>query len=787
MSFYRYSVWVALIFLVGVSSFVVAQEDIANLEKKISLYTTQFNDLEKLVTRPWVEEQELIDIQNKITSLDAEVRTYRQALAPRITDLSSQLEKLGTAPKEDAPPEPETVTQQRNNLSQQLGLLNASEKKAALLQTQMAQLQRQIQTLRLQLFTEEIFRRHTSPLTAELWQRVYIDAGFGYQNLLRRLQSIDTESISTAQIISFAIFFAIIAMILFGFSNYFISKVRSIPETENALPFLRKATAAMLVTLLRLIPPVVLATLLYVTVIQANLVDNGLRNLALTLLFACVIFFTVSALTRTLLSPKRPEWRLYPLPDGAAIGLKRLIQATAFVYALNLFLSELFDVINAPLSLSVGKSFIAACAFAILLIAIALPRLQTISGDAGPSSRLWPLWLKIPLWAIAIAVLICATAGYIALANFVASQVVVSGAILAMALLVYTAINEFANDLTDQQSSVGAWFAQNSILDEQRRKQFAFFVGFFLNFLLLVAVVPLLLFEWGFSWSDIQNWLNIIIFGVQIGSVNVSLATFFIALAIFVAGLVFTRFAQRWLDRGFLTVSNLQNGVGNSIKTGFGYVGFIISMLLAISYVGVDFTNLAIVAGALSVGIGFGLQSIVNNFVSGLILLVERPIKVGDWVVVGDQQGLVRRISVRSTEVETFDRSSVIIPNSEFITNQVINWTHGSTIGRVIVSVGVSYGSDAKEVYDILMDIGLNHPKALSFPKPLVVFEDFGASSLDFTLRVYISDIRSSLSVKTDLRMSILEAFRERDIEIPFPQRDLNIRTPEVLKVETSS
>ena len=210
---------------------------------------------------------------------------------------------------------------------------------------------------------------------------------------------------------------------------------------------------------------------------------------------------------------------------------------------------------------------------------------------------------------------------------------------------------------------------------------------------------------------------------------------------LFIALLFATRLFQRWLRERALQQTRMDPGIANSIDTVVGYAGIALAALLAISYAGFDITNLAIVAGALSVGIGFGLQSIVNNFVSGLILLIERPIKVGDWIVVGDQQGHVRRISVRATEIETFDRASLIIPNSELITGRVLNWTHRDSLGRVNIKIGVGYTSDPEQVIAILKKCADDHPQVLRTPAPVAIFENFGDSALDFTLRVCLADI----------------------------------------------
>ena len=176
-------------------------------------------------------------------------------------------------------------------------------------------------------------------------------------------------------------------------------------------------------------------------------------------------------------------------------------------------------------------------------------------------------------------------------------------------------------------------------------------------------------------------------------------------------------------------------------------------------------------------GVGFGLQSIVNNFVSGLILLAERPIKTGDWVTTSDGEGYVKKISVRSTEISTFDNATVIVPNSELITNSVTNWTHDGNEGRIIIPIGVSYDSDPHRVREILLDCATRHPLVLHDPSPVVYFADFGASSLDFQLRCYLPDINYGLSTKSELRFMILSELRAAGIEIPFPQRDVHIRS----------
>ncbi len=268
--------------------------------------------------------------------------------------------------------------------------------------------------------------------------------------------------------------------------------------------------------------------------------------------------------------------------------------------------------------------------------------------------------------------------------------------------------------------------------------------------------------------------------GFQVGSVNVVPVRIFYAVGVFALLYAFSSWLRGRMDRYWQKRMDMDRGAREAAVSIFGYSGIILSVLIGLSVAGAGFGNLALIAGALSVGIGFGLQNVVNNFVSGLILLFERPIKTGDWISVGDTEGYVKSIRMRSTQIQTFDRADVIVPNSELISGQVTNWMLHDPRGRVRVPVGVAYGSDTEKVRQILLDVAAAHKEVItdgSMPAPRVLFREFGDSSLNFELRAFIRNIDGRLGVISDLNFAIDAAFRKNGVEIPFPQRDIHVRS----------
>ena len=267
--------------------------------------------------------------------------------------------------------------------------------------------------------------------------------------------------------------------------------------------------------------------------------------------------------------------------------------------------------------------------------------------------------------------------------------------------------------------------------------------------------------------------------GIPMGDIRIIPTNIIAGIIAFVVLTAITGWIKVWIEKRWLRQITADRGARDALVTIVGYAGFTISLLVGLSIGGINITGLAVVAGALSVGIGFGLQSIANNFVSGIILLFERPIKSGDFISVGDVEGYVRKISIRATEIETLDNQDMLIPNAELVSGRVTNWVLHNPYGRLKLKIGVAYGSDVKKVISILQDIASSNNQVITDGRaspPKALFMGFGDSSLEFELRVRILDIKKRYDVLSELNLGVNDAFIKEGIEIPFPQRDIHIK-----------
>ncbi|MCB1509513.1 MAG: mechanosensitive ion channel family protein, partial [Hyphomicrobiaceae bacterium] len=747
------------------------------LIKKSELLAEEVRRLRITVDRVKTDDAQLSAQREALEELESTALDVEQKLGPARQEVENQIQRLGPAPKTGAPAEADTLKRERARLERIRGLIEAAQKSANLTQLRARQLIARIHGLRLNNFTRNLFQRRTSPLSPQLWDGLVVQ----WPRIARQFSTIAEnwwELVSGSIALSI---FAIVASLLVYFGLAWARRrllERTLRQPADAGPpaFFRRAGAALALTPAFAAPLIGALTTLLVLLGAFDLTNSQVQPILTTAWLAIAVYAGVSALARAILVPRFPNWRIVGLDEKPANRFLLLSRGVAAVYAADMFLSEIARHFYLPVEFGVIVTFVANVLFAALVTLTVWVPIHTGPEQRGRFLQRLFNWAKLPAAIVAALIVGTTLAGYIALGRFLAGQVLLTGCGALALLLCHLAIRALtalpAEDAEVEKTGLFGWRIG---LSADRQRQIAFTVSLILNALAILLALALLLISWGFAEAALVDWIKSAFFGFQIGQVRISLFHILIAIGLFVTVVFLTRLLQSWLSVSVLTPKRVDSGIANSIHQGIGYAGMALAALVAVSHVGLDVTNLTIVAGALSVGIGFGLQSIVNNFVSGLILLVERPVKVGDWIVVGSQQGYVRRISVRATEIETFDRASVIVPNSELITGTVQNWTHRNAMGRLVIKVGASYNADPQHVIKVLLEVAQNSDMLLKYPEPFVVFEDFGASSIDFSLRCFIADVTQSLRTSSALRMAIFAAFKKEGIEIPFPQQDIHL------------
>ncbi|RWM80316.1 MAG: mechanosensitive ion channel family protein [Mesorhizobium sp.] len=741
---------------------------VADQQKTLKDLTTRTDNLERKIQEDGDDDASLVDIRLQLEEMSRGALNSALAFRPRLSEINARLDQLGAPPAAGQPPEPDIVTSERQALASEKAEINAVIAAAQNLSIRISGLIAKIANMRSELFRNLLTKRYV--LSDALSPEVISDANGEFTGFYKAVSSWLTFAFKfkfQAVLAATLTALSLAAVLFVGGRRLFGRVFEADPSVEDP-SYLSRLSVAFWSTLL---PTLAVGVFLVSTVFFFNYYnvlrgDIGVFLNALVSVIAVV--FCVNRLTNAALEPRLPNWRLIPVESGPARWLVRLTTAMAVVIGVNNFLSVVNDKMGSPLSLTIARSFVATIIVGVILILMGL--LKPFKAADG-SWRPWPAWLRYTAVALGLFTIATALLGYIGLAIFVSLQVVVTGTILVTAYIGFLSARAISEEGGFANTSIGRWLSTNSSYEESALDQLGLVVSVAINLMIVLVFLPLILLMWGFQPGDIQAWAYKLATGLTIGSVTISVTGILTGIVVFIIGYFLTRWFQGWLDGSVMARGKVDTGVRNSIRLAVGYAGVALAALVGVSAAGIDLSNLALVAGALSLGIGFGLQNVVSNFVSGLILLAERPFKVGDWIVAGEISGTVKKISVRATEIETFQRQSVILPNSNLINNAVGNWTHRNKLGRIDIKVGVAYGSDVKQAHAVLLEIARGHPLVLKNPEPFVLFTNFGPAALEFEIRVFLADVMNGNIVQNDIRFAVLDEFADQHIEIPSAPR----------------
>ncbi|MBP2312828.1 DUF3772 domain-containing protein [Azospirillum soli] len=708
------------------------------------------------------------------------------------------LDALGPAPAQGAAPEAAPIAAERKRLSQTIAEVEGRGKQADLIVARADILLRTAADQRMTQLTEQIAKRGPVPLSPVSWAALPEQVAYVQERVGRAFAIVLAEGEWRDRLYGLGALAAFLVLVAWPVRRALLRRYGHRDGVER--PSYRQRVAAMAVeALARCLMPVVPTVAITASLVGLlrDVPDAGpLTALLLGLSGGLSAFFLVTGVARAILSPDHPAWQLADLsPDSARRLVRRIAVASVGLAVAGTGIGLTEGMFMPPELRSVmGLGTMALLALSLLSLLpdrlwIAAPVVEEVD-DCGcpepveltpaPAHAVWPR-LRLAIGAIAVAALAAAAAGYLAGAVYAAKLMLTTIIVGGVLLVARGVLRELLCVLLERGSGQVAEVRDLVVATDKGRRMLGHAGRVTIDAALLAVASFFLMPLTGMTLSEMKGLADSFLSGVTVGGVRIAPGDILSALLVLASIVAVTRFVQRQLDERILGRVGIDEGVRNSIRTGVGYLGTTLAVLVSVGTLGLDLSSLAMIASALSVGIGFGLQNVVSNFISGLIMLVERPIKVGDWVVVNGMEGTVRRISVRATEIQTFQRASVIIPNSEFISKAVVNWTLKDKTTRIEIKLRVTYDSDVRLVHDLLLKIAYGHEQVLRIPEPVVMFREFGPSGLEFELRSFVANTDHILPVRNELRMRIIEEFRAQGIQMPFDQRVVHMPKVEEL------
>ena len=759
------AVWLALVAVLVAAPGLAQQQPGSSLLAALEPLKLSLDEIETTINRDGLGSEALIDLRSRIAPIREQLRQRIGVLEPGLTQVDMRLKELGPAPGKDAPAEDAAIAAEREQMLRRSAEFDAGLRQARLLALRADQLLERVNDQRRVIFTRELFERSPSVLDPFFW--VEFGAALPQEArsvgfLLQSWWSYAHDRGGYSRMVAAGILIVVLAVVAWRFGPWRRLRAGSACATLSRFD---KVVASMRVLAETASPPPLTLLLILHTLDAFALMPARIMEIGNGLVIASFIAMLGGGIGAALLAPIDRERRLIAVDDATARHLcSQLAWATRALGAA-IFLNILHKEIVAPVLVTVGTSAVLALVVAGLILRLLLRVPEAEARQPQSTIR----WIRMIGWLAASVMAVALATGYIGFAAFVAGRllsiIVVTGALYLLMVLIDAAFSEVLAADTPRARKIAA----NLGLSIRNLELVGSLLSAVFRLLLLLVAIFLAVGPWGILAADVFGAMRGAVFGFRVGDITISLTAIVGAITVLLIGLLLTRGAQQWLQGRLLPRTGLDPSLQLSVGTIFGYVGFIAVIALSLAELGIDLQKVALVAGALSVGIGFGLQSIVSNFISGLILLAERPIRVGDTIVVKGEEGYVRRISVRATEIETFERASVIIPNSELITGVVKNWTHANTTGRITIKVGTPYDCDPDQVRDLLMACACDHPQVLQTPAPRVLLMAFGDSALEFELRCVVANVDYGLVVKSDLHFAILHRLRKAGIEIPVP------------------
>jgi potassium efflux system protein len=721
-----------------------------------------------------------------INDIGAQADKFVAARTGDLADLNARLGELGNPPAAGTTEDPD-ITRQRTSLSKERNALDADIRLAKLLSIDVRQRGADLVTQRRELFEAQLTERAASPLTGAFWR----DLQEAWPDDMQRLEAMgsalnDGFEQAMAPPSRTPVIAALVGALLLSVLGIWAAERGLVRLAMRVLPAGRLRRSLLVIAIVAThVLLVAVAAHGFVEVLKAHATWDAQARKALQSTAQALTFMAfVIGLGRALLATSRPSWRLPPIPDATAGKLAALPWLVALVAALAWTPAEINALIDASFAAVVATHVLTALILTALVgtVIYRLKALRANAPEAGlPERPMWVGLLVALIGVLMIAIWVLVALGYVALGSFLASQLTWSGIVAAAFYVLF----KFADDVfmasVSSRSAFGQKLQKSFGLAPQTLDQSATVLSGISRVALFVYMLIALAAPLGTSPGEVFQRSGKLGSGVKVGEFQLVPGAILSALAVAVVGFIVLRVFKRWLERSYLPNTQFEPGMQSSITTLLGYVGGILVIAFTLSALGIGIERIAWVASALSVGIGFGLQAIVQNFISGLILLAEQPVKVGDWVVLGTAEGDVRRINVRATEIQLGDRSTLIVPNSEFITKTVRNMTLANAEGRVLIRLPMPLTTDAQRVRELILAACKAHEGVLETPAPSLTLEGIENGLLIFQAIAYVPSPRLAGGVRSDLLFVILDELKKASLPLAVPTMVMAASAPEPL------
>ncbi len=729
-----------------------------------------------------------------IPPIQARLAVALSALTPRLRDIQARQAQLGPPPAgagvviED----PRTV-QDRHDLADRLAAVTADVQGARLLALTASQVSAALTDRQREAFSTRLWTRSRSILDPGLWR----DFAAALPDDLSRIAQEAGDEIAQAeparkiaQSVAIAGLAVALGLFLLGPSRLILNRIgygraARAPGTAR----LRRILLALWLVTVAAVTPLLAGLLLRAALRAIDVMTPDVDRLTALMMQSVVFAAFLEGLGRALLSPGRPQWRLAPIPDAMVRRLAPFPGLVGGSAALAGFVAGVGSILGGSLASRVAWD----CLAVVLELAVVGGALAAVgrarvaqkaeASDAAPAaepeSRLPWILAILAAWCAVGAALVAVLAGYLALASFLMRETVWIAAILGLMFLLLRLADDLFPAVLSPRAPLGGALETALGLDDGAMEQVGVLLSGLTRLLLMLLAWVAMLAPFGASVEDILQRFTATDFVVRLGLVAISPGAVLGGVALFLAGLAITRAVRRWLEVRYLPKTTMDVGLRTSLAAGVTYLGAMIAILVSFAYLGLSVAQIALFASALSVGIGFGLQGIIGNFVSGLVLLAERPVRVGDWIAIGELEGDVRKINIRATEIEMMDRSRLIVPNSELVSKAVRNITHAGALGRVKIVMKVDGSADPAKVREVMMARLTGHPQVLPDPPAMVYMTDVRDGALEFTAFAYLPSPRLAYAVRSQLLFEIVPDLRAAGVALASPNPVIHVETAE--------